>query len=132
MLAKLLLEQGYERVALSFVNNDYGVGIAGSFRNAYVAAGGTITSDQIHEPNKSSYRSELATLADGDPQGLVLIAFAGESGITIVRQALENDFFSQFIGTDGMRDNLLIEQIGEENLEGRLRICRLVRRRRRL
>ena len=118
VLAKLLLEQGFERVALSYVNNDYGVGIAGSFRDAYAAAGGTITSDQVHEPNKSSYRSELATLADGDPQGLVLIAFAGESGITIMRQALENDFFDQFIGTDGMRDILLIEQIGEKNLEG--------------
>ncbi len=118
VLAKLLMDQGYERVALSFVNNDYGVGIAGTFREAFTAAGGTITSDQIHEPNKNSYRSELASLADGDPQGLVLIAFAGESGITIVRQALENGFFEQFIGTDGMRDNLLIEQIGAENLEG--------------
>ncbi len=118
VLAKLLLDEGYERVALSYVNNDYGVGIAGTFREAYAAAGGTITSDQIHEPNKNSYRSELASLADGDPQGLVLIAFAGESGITIVRQALENGFFSQFIGTDGMRDNLLIEQIGAENLAG--------------
>ena len=117
VLAKLLMDQGFERVALSFVNNDYGVGIAGSFREAFTAAGGTITSDQIHEPNKNSYRSELASLSDGDPQGLVLIAFAGESGITIVRQALENGFFEQFIGTDGMRDNLLIEQIGAENLE---------------
>ncbi len=118
VLARLLRDQGYDRVALSFVNNDYGVGIAGAFRDAFTAAGGSITADQIHEPNKSSYRSELATLSDGDPQGLVLIAYAGESGITIVRQALENDFFSQFIGTDSLRDNLLIEEIGADNLEG--------------
>lgn len=118
-LAAMLMDHGIERVALTYVNNDYGVGIANTFREAYLAAGGTITADQIHEPDKSSYRSELATLASaGDAQALVLIAYAAGSGITIVRQALENDFFDRFIGTDGLRDNLLIQEIGAENLEG--------------
>ncbi|MGF1624785.1 MAG: ABC transporter substrate-binding protein [Alphaproteobacteria bacterium] len=120
-LAKLLLDNDIERVALTYVNNDYGVGIAGTFREAYAAAGGTITADQVHEPEKSSYRAELATLAGGgDAQALVLIAYAGGSGITIVRQSLENGFFDRFIGTDGLRDTLLIEEIGAENLEGTL------------
>lgn len=116
VLARLVRQQGLDRVALTFVNNDYGVGIAESFRAAFTADGGTITSDQVHEPNKSSYRSELATLASGDPQALVLIAYAADSGITIIRQSLENGFFEQFVGTDGLRDNLLIEEIGEDNL----------------
>lgn len=118
-LAKMLLDNGIDTVALTYVNNDYGVGIAGTFREAYTAAGGTITGDQVHEPEKSSYRSELATLASaGNAQALVLIAYAAGSGITIVRQALENGFFDRFIGTDGLRDNLLVEEIGAENLEG--------------
>ncbi|MEZ5668241.1 MAG: ABC transporter substrate-binding protein [Alphaproteobacteria bacterium] len=118
-LAKMLLDEGITSVALTYVNNDYGVGIAGTFREAYTAAGGTITGDQVHEPEKSSYRSELATLASaGDAQALVLIAYAAGSGITIVRQALENGFFDRFVGTDGLRDNLLIQEIGAENLEG--------------
>ena len=118
-LAKMLFDNGIDTVALTYVNNDYGVGIAGTFRDAFTAAGGTITGDQVHEPDKSSYRSELATLSGaGDAQALVLIAYAAGSGITIVRQALENGFFERFIGTDGLRDNLLIEDIGAENLEG--------------
>ena len=116
ILARLVLDQGLDRVALTYANNDYGVGIAGTFRAAYIAAGGTITADQVHEEKKSSYRSELATLASGNPQGLVLIAYAADSGITIVRQSLENGFFDRFVGTDGLRDNLLIEQIGADNL----------------
>jgi branched-chain amino acid transport system substrate-binding protein len=117
VLAKLVLDQGLDRVALSYANNDYAVGIAGTFRDNYLRMGGTLTGDQVHEEKKASYRSELATLAQGDPQALVLIAYAGDSGITIVRQALENGFFSRFVGTDGLRDNLLIEQIGAENLK---------------
>ena len=118
-LARMLTDNDITSVALTYVNNDYGVGIADTFREAFLAAGGTITGDQVHEPEKSSYRSELATLASaGDAQALVLIAYAAGSGITIVRQALENEFFDRFIGTDGLRDNLLIEEIGAENLEG--------------
>jgi branched-chain amino acid transport system substrate-binding protein len=118
LLAKLVWDQGLKKVALTFVNNDYGVGIAGTFREAYKKLGGEITADQVHEPNKSSYRSELATLSAGKPQALVLIAYAADSGITIVKQSLENGFFTQFVGTDGLRDNLLIQQVGADNLKG--------------
>lgn len=116
VLAKLLLDQGFSRVALTYANNDYAVGIAETFREAYKRLGGTLTADQVHEEKKTSYRAELATLAQGDPQALVLIAYAGDSGVTIIRQALEAGLFTQFIGTDGLRDNLLIEQIGADNL----------------
>ncbi len=118
VLARLVLGKGIEKVALSYVNDDYGVGIAGAFRDAYTAAGGVITGDQVHEPKKTSFRSELATLSKGDPQSLVLIAFAGDTGVPIVRQSLEGGMFESFIGTDSLRDTLLIEQIGAENLEG--------------
>lgn len=116
VLAKLLMDKGFTRVALTYANNDYAVGIAETFREAYKNLGGELTADQVHEEKKTSYRAELATLAQGDPQALVLIAYAGDSGVTIIRQALEAGLFTQFIGTDGLRDNLLIEQIGADNL----------------
>ncbi len=116
VLARLVLSKGIEKVALAYVNDDYGVGIAGAFRDAYTASGGVITGDQVHEPKKTSFRSELATLSGGDPDALVLIAFAGDTGVPIVRQSLEGGMFDSFIGTDALRDTLLIEQIGAENL----------------
>jgi branched-chain amino acid transport system substrate-binding protein len=116
VLAKLLMDKGLDKVALTYANNDYAVGIAETFRENYKKLGGTLTADQVHEEKKPSYRSELATLAQGEPEALVLIAYAGDSGVTIIRQSLENGFFKQFVGTDGLRDNLLIEQIGADNL----------------
>lgn len=118
VLADVLLDRGIKDVALTYVNNDYGVGVAENFRKAYTAKGGKITADQVHEPQKSSYRSELATLASGKSKTLVLIAYAGDSGLTILRQSLENGFFDSFIGTDGLRDNLLFKEIGSANLKG--------------
>lgn len=116
VLAKIVLDEGIDRVAVAYVNNDYGVGIAGTFKENFEALGGTITGYEKHEDKKNSYRGELATLANGDPQALVLIAYAGGSGAKIVKQSLEAGLFDRFIGTDGLRDDLLIEQVGAEAL----------------
>ncbi len=116
VLAKIVLDEGINKVAVAFVNNDYGVGIAGTFKTAYEAMGGTVTAYEKHEDKKNSYRGELATLASSGAEALVVIAYAGGSGAKIVKQSLENGFFDRFIGTDGLRDDLLIEQVGADAL----------------
>ena len=98
VLAKLVDKLGYRRIALTFTNDDYNRGLADVFRAAYVGAGGNIVADQVHEPKKPSYRSELATLARRKPDALVLFAYYDGGGITIIRQSLENGFFTKFVG----------------------------------
>lgn len=117
VLAKLVLDQGIKKVALTYANNDYATPLATGFAAAYKAGGGTITAEVKHEEKQQSYAAELGTLAKDKPEALVLIAYAGDSGTTIVKEALENGLFTRFIGTDGLRDNKLIEQIGADNLK---------------
>lgn len=116
VLADVVLAEGLDKVAIAYVNNDYGVGIANTFKAAYEAKGGTVTAFEKHEDKKNSYRGELATMATGDAQALVVIAYAAGSGAKIVKQSLENGFFDRFVGTDGLRDDVLIEQVGAEAL----------------
>lgn len=116
VLAKIVLDEGINKVAVAFVNNDYGVGIAGTFKTAYESMGGTVTAYEKHEDKKNSYRGELATMATSGADALVVIAYAGGSGAKIVKQSLENGFFDRFIGTDGLRDDLLIKQVGADAL----------------
>ena len=118
MLGKLVYDQGFRNVALTYVNNDYGSGIADTFRGAFENLGGTITFAQAHEPNKNSYLQELTALAEGKPEALVLVTYAASGGITIIKESLEHGFFKQFIGTDSLRDDLLIKQVGADNLKG--------------
>jgi branched-chain amino acid transport system substrate-binding protein len=118
MLGKLVYEQGFRNVALTYINNDYGSGIADTFRASFENLGGTITQAQAHEPNKSSYLPDLTALAQGKPEALVLIAYPASSGITIIKESLANGFFKQFIGTDSLRDGRLIKQVGADNLKG--------------
>jgi branched-chain amino acid transport system substrate-binding protein len=116
VLAKLTMDQGVKKVALTYANNDYAAPLAKAFADSYKALGGIVTSEVKHEEKQPSYTTELATLSKDQPEALVVIAYAGDSGLTIVKEALENGLFKRFIGTDGLRDNLLIEQIGAENL----------------
>lgn len=117
VLAKLTMDQGVKKVALTYANNDYAAPLAKAFSDSYKALGGTVTAEVKHEEKQPSYTTELATLAKDQPEALVVIAYAGDSGLPIVKEALENGLFKRFVGTDGLRDNLLIEKIGADNLK---------------
>ncbi len=119
-LAEFAWEHGYRKLAVSYANDDYNSGLAGVFAAAFTDLGGTITGNEAHEPGKASYRAELATLASGEAEALALFAYFGSSGITILRNSLENALFGAFLGADGMMDNSVIEQIGADNLRGNI------------
>ena len=116
VLAKIVMDEGINSVAVTYVNNDYGVGIGGTFIEAFKAAGGEVTAAVKHEEKKDSYRSELATLSQAGGDALVVVAYAGDSGGKIVRQSIEGGLFTRFVGTDGLRDEALIADIGGESL----------------
>jgi branched-chain amino acid transport system substrate-binding protein len=117
VLAKIVLDEGIKKVAVTYVNNDYGVGIGNTFIEAFKKAGGEVVAAEKHEEKKNSYRSELATLAKGGAEALVVVAYAGDSGSTIVKQAIEGGLFTRFIGTDGLRDEALIKEVGADALK---------------
>lgn len=117
VLADVLRERGVERVAVTYVNNDYGKGFNDAFSAAFAAAGGTVTGNQAHEDGKADYRAEIAALAAGGAEMLVVLAYLDGSGQTIIRQAIEEGDFSRFAGGDGMVGQSLVDAIGDE-LEG--------------
>src|SRR3546814_18210870 len=62
-LARKLLADGTEKVAVAYLNNDYGKGFADAFRLAFAAKGGEIAGFSAHEDGKTSNRTALAELA---------------------------------------------------------------------
>ena len=120
-LAQYAYDQGFRSLAMTYANDDYNAGIATVFAKVFEEVGGKITANQVHEPNKASYRAEVATMAGaGEAEGLALFAYYGGSGITIIKNSLETGSFGKFVGADGMFDQSVIEQIGADTLRGNI------------
>jgi branched-chain amino acid transport system substrate-binding protein len=109
VLADLVSQQGIEKVAVVYVNNDYGKGLADAFGGAFE---GEVTASVAYEERQASYRGELSRAAEGDPEALVMIAYPGD-GIPMLRQALEEGFFERFVFTDGMKAAEVPDSVGE-------------------
>ncbi|RCV88639.1 ABC transporter substrate-binding protein [Billgrantia montanilacus] len=118
ILAKLMLEKGFDEVAVTFVNNDYGRGLADAFVAAFEAGGGVVAENLAHEDGRADYRSELGSLSGSGAETLVVLAYADGSGQTVLRQAYESGMFTQYAGADGMVGSSLVEAVGADVLEG--------------
>ena len=101
-LADLLTAKGVKDVALTYVNNDYGKGLADVFAAQFAKNGGTVSANVAHEEGKADYRAELGQLAASGSQNLVVIAYVSGSGLTILQQANESGNFTTYFGGDGM------------------------------
>ncbi|MEC9489561.1 amino acid/amide ABC transporter substrate-binding protein (HAAT family) [Halanaerobium saccharolyticum] len=113
----LAADLNYDSLAVIYVNNDYGQGLNDAVIEQFEKRGGEVTASIAFEPNKVSYRSELMDAAEENPDALLLIAYTDDGGITIIRQALENGYFKEFIFTDGLKAPEITEGV-EQYLEG--------------
>lgn len=118
ILAKLMLDKGFDEVAVTYVNNDYGRGLSDAFSEAFEAGGGVVAENVAHEDGRADYRSELGSLSASGAETLVVLAYADGSGQTILRQAYEGGMFTQYAGADGMVGASLVEAVGADVLEG--------------
>ena len=115
-MADLLLARGVKDVAVTYVNNDYGKGLADVFAATFTAGGGTIAANIAHEDGKADYRAELGNLVGS--QNLVILAYASGSGQTMLRQAVESGNFTTYVGGDGMVGDDLLTGIDAAAVEG--------------
>ncbi|MBK1795403.1 ABC transporter substrate-binding protein [Devosia sp. WQ 349] len=116
--AELLLAQGTKEVGLTYVNNDYGSGLAGAFADAFVAGGGKVLSNVAHEDGKADYRPEIGQIEASGATTLVIYGYENAGGGAILNQAIEAGSFTQFMGGDGMAGEALLSSRNAADLEG--------------
>ncbi len=118
ILARVIMKRGIKKIAITYIQNDYGKGLAESLKMNFEKIGGTVAGYAAHEGKKASYRSELAVLKKGGAKHLVVIAYAADSGPVLIRQSLERGYFRKFIGVDGINEDSMMAKIGWKNLQG--------------
>jgi branched-chain amino acid transport system substrate-binding protein len=116
--AELLLAQGIDTVGVTYVNNDYGSGLAGAFSEAFTAGGGTVAASVAHEDGRADYRPEIGQIEASGATTLVIYGYENAGGGAILNQAVESGSFDLFVGGDGMAGDALLANRDAAALEG--------------
>jgi ABC-type branched-subunit amino acid transport system substrate-binding protein len=113
--AKYALDQGFKKIAVIHVNNDFGVNMFGEFAKAYKALGGEIASVTPYNEKQSNYSSEVTAAMAGNPDGLYLISTPVD-GATIARAWISQGGVAKFLLNDGMNSPDFISSVGAKYL----------------
>ncbi len=105
ILARIANEEGYEKVNILALNDDYGQGIANVFEENFTAADGEVGANVAYDPTGTSFDSEVQQVASGDPDAILVAAFP-ETGSIIMQAFAEQGVVGEvpFLFTDGLAD----------------------------
>jgi ABC-type branched-subunit amino acid transport system substrate-binding protein len=112
-LARLTRDLGFDNVGLIYRDDAYGKGLADAFQESW---DGTLRVVSVGT-SQTSHTSELERSASAGAQALVVIAFEGQA-LSIVREALDEGTYSQFVFGDASKRISLVREIGGEKLGG--------------
>ncbi len=111
VLAQITVERGFNDVAVTFVNNDYGKGLSDSFINAYKGLGGKVSAVVPHETDKADYSAEVAALNASGAGILAVFGYVNQGGNHIIQGSIDSGAFDKFILADGMYGEDLLKNM---------------------
>ncbi len=114
VMAQNIMDRGFDTVAVTYTNNDYGQGLADSFAAAFEEMGGTVTLVAAHEDGRADYSAEVGALASAGGDVLVVAGYIDQGGPGIIRAALDTGAFDTFVLPDGMVGNAITDRFGNE------------------
>jgi branched-chain amino acid transport system substrate-binding protein len=113
VLARITRERGFTNVGVIYVDDAWGQGLAAAFVAAWE---GEITVVPF-DPDRTSVLDALRQGAGAGAQALIVITFE-EAAETIVREALAQGLFDQFLFGDAAKSPALVRGIGGDRLGG--------------
>ncbi len=112
VIAELLIEKGIRKIAVTYTDNDYGVGLSSSFAHAFKRLGGEVLVTAAHVDGKADYTAEVAALAASDADILLVAGYSDQGGRAIIQASLDTGAFDRFVLPDGMVSDSLVEAFG--------------------
>lgn len=110
--ARWILGAGFSRVAVLYINNDYGVGLLQHFESEMRSMGGEIVAKEAFPQGATDVRSQLAKIKEANPGALFIPSYMDEAGRAL-RQAKELGLNVQIFGTDPFHDPNMLEGAGD-------------------
>ncbi|MEM7294337.1 MAG: ABC transporter substrate-binding protein [Pseudomonadota bacterium] len=117
VMARLLAKKGIRRIAVSYIDNDYGNGFFNALTAAFSDLGGRVAAAIAHTEEEPDFAAQIETLADSGTNTLVILAEARGSGTRVLEQALTTETFANYVIGDRMIDDSVISAVGANPLQ---------------
>lgn len=114
LLAEQTIARGITDVAVTYVNNDYGVGLADAFAGNFAALGGNVSISLPHEDGKADYNAEVGSLGATGSEAVAVFGYLDQGGKGIVEGVIDGDVFGQIIFGEAMWGDSIIEAFGSD------------------
>ncbi len=108
-IIKILKQLGKSRIAIMYVNNDYGVGFKDNITKEIPDE---IVAIEAHDQKAVDFRTNLSKVKSQNPDAVFLASYYTD-GALIMKQAKEMGINVQFVGPDAFDDPKVIEIAGE-------------------
>ena len=100
------------KVAILYVNNDYGLGLRGEFERRFKELGGEVAAIDSHEQGATDFRTQLTKIKGSGPQAVYLAGYHREMAFA-TKQTRELGITAQILGDADYGVQELIEIAGQ-------------------
>jgi branched-chain amino acid transport system substrate-binding protein len=113
-LANLIAEDGYDEVAITYVNNDYGQSLTDAFVDAW---DGDVVYNTPHDQEQQSYSGIVAEMNESGADAWLFIAYQAEF-TTMVNEVYSSGYEAQFYGADSVSGDTVLANTPEGSMDG--------------
>ncbi len=116
-LAKAILDDGKQNVAVISQNTDYGTGFVRYLTPALEDAGAKIVADVTYDDQGTSFDAEVEKVVGSSPDAVALIGYPEDGGKVLAEMLKQGVDFSKttIYVTDGMQSNELYQAVDESD-----------------
>ena len=113
-LADIIAEDGYDEVAVTYINDEFGESLYDAFAEAY---DGEIVYDSSHDGEQASYNSLVSEMNGADTEAWLCITYQQEFS-TMVTNMFESGYEPQLYGADSNRGDTVLENTPTGSMDG--------------
>lgn len=113
-LADIITDDGYDEVAVTYINDEFGESLTDAFSDAY---DGEIVFERAHDGEQAAYSGLLSDLNGSGAEAWLFITYQEEFA-TQVNNMYEGGFEAQLYGADSNRGDTVINGTPEGSMDG--------------
>ena len=105
------------KIAILYINNDYGIGLSEPFKSNFESLGGKIVNSENFEQGATDFRTQLTKIKASNPEAIYLAGNPVEMG-RAVKQMRELGIRNQVLSISTLNDKEVFKIAGAKAIEG--------------